>query len=140
MRVRTADDLVSDGTLDVGVDSGSGVTWISTGQLWARSSTVHDACYPTLVGVQIRNPTNNGWIGFFQYAIGGTTYLPLPCVSGCSTGCQDTMLAQLPALEAGCQRVFICRHGETTTNAEQKLQGGRLDASLNAKGCPKSDM
>jgi broad specificity phosphatase PhoE len=43
-------------------------------------------------------------------------------------------LKDLPPLAAGRSRLFLCRHGETDSNAQSLLQGSGVDAPLNAVG------
>ena len=43
-------------------------------------------------------------------------------------------LADLPPITPGCARIFYCRHGQTENNRLRKVQGARVDPSLNAYG------
>ena len=43
-------------------------------------------------------------------------------------------LADLPQLGVGSSRLFLCRHGETNSNAQSLLQGSGVDAPLNDVG------
>jgi broad specificity phosphatase PhoE len=43
-------------------------------------------------------------------------------------------LHALPALAHGHQRIFLCRHGETTSNAEGLLQGSGINSPLSPAG------
>ena len=43
-------------------------------------------------------------------------------------------LGDLPQLGAGSSRLFLCRHGETDSNAQSLLQGSGIDAPLNDVG------
>lgn len=43
-------------------------------------------------------------------------------------------LKELPPLAAGHSRLFLCRHGETDSNAQGMLQGSGVDAPLNTLG------
>ena len=47
----------------------------------------NQACYASLMGVQVRSPTNDGWAGAVEWsADGGSTYSAFMCTSGCSSG------------------------------------------------------
>ena len=43
-------------------------------------------------------------------------------------------LSDLPQLTVGSSRLFLCRHGETDSNAQSLLQGSGIDAPLNDVG------
>eukprot|EP00316_Scyphosphaera_apsteinii_P013000 CAMPEP_0119312316 /NCGR_PEP_ID=MMETSP1333-20130426/25890_1 /TAXON_ID=418940 /ORGANISM="Scyphosphaera apsteinii, Strain RCC1455" /LENGTH=227 /DNA_ID=CAMNT_0007316917 /DNA_START=93 /DNA_END=776 /DNA_ORIENTATION=- len=43
-------------------------------------------------------------------------------------------LTQLPPLALGHSRLYLCRHGETDSNAQDLLQGSGVDAMLNVLG------
>ena len=43
-------------------------------------------------------------------------------------------LADLPPITPGCARIYLCRHGQTENNRLRKVQGARVDPSLNAYG------
>ena len=43
-------------------------------------------------------------------------------------------LLDLPPIENGCVRLFLCRHGETENNRLKKIQGARVDPPLNDSG------
>ncbi|CAE7877394.1 FHY [Symbiodinium necroappetens] len=43
-------------------------------------------------------------------------------------------LEEMPPLQAGCVRLFLARHGETTANEKGLLCGGDLDSELNSNG------
>jgi broad specificity phosphatase PhoE len=43
-------------------------------------------------------------------------------------------LLDLPPIENGCVRLFLCRHGETENNRLKKIQGARVDPPLNDLG------
>ena len=43
-------------------------------------------------------------------------------------------LGDLPQLGVGSSRLFLCRHGETDSNAQSLLQGSGIDAPLNDVG------
>ena len=89
LRITTTFDR---GYLDVDVDTGSGsfARVTADGQLWAKGSTVLDKSYPTLSGVRVRGPDNNGWGGTIEYSSDeGGSYMPFVCkdctVPGSST-------------------------------------------------------
>ena len=68
------------------VDDGSGYASVTTGQSWAKGSTVLDTSYHTLSGVMVRNPTTDAWVGAIEYSSdGGVTYLPFVCTD-CTKG------------------------------------------------------
>ena len=47
-----------------------------------KTSVVLDECYPDAPVVEIRNPTNDGWVGTIEYSRdGGLTYAPYRCPS-----------------------------------------------------------
>lgn len=43
-------------------------------------------------------------------------------------------LADLPPITPGCVRIYLCRHGQTENNRLRKVQGARVDPSLNYYG------
>ena len=43
-------------------------------------------------------------------------------------------LADLPPITPGCARIYLCRHGQTENNRLRKVQGARVDPSLNIYG------
>ena len=43
-------------------------------------------------------------------------------------------LGDLPQLGVGSSRLFLCRHGETDSNAQSLLQGSGIDCPLNDVG------
>ena len=43
-------------------------------------------------------------------------------------------LADLPPITPGFARIYLCRHGQTENNRLRKVQGARVDPSLNAYG------
>ncbi len=47
---------------------------------------------------------------------------------------EPTSVDALPELQAGYNRLYLCRHGETESNALRLLQGSGVDSPLNAKG------
>ena len=49
-------------------------------------------------------------------------------------------IGKLPPLREGWQRIFLCRHGETTSNAENLLCGSGVDSSLSALGVQQAQM
>ena len=88
LRIVTGTVVYSDGYLDVSVltsvHQGSGYVSVTSGY-WAKGSTVIEACFTTLLGVQVTNPNADGWIGAVELSEGGGAYLPLDC-----TGCTST--------------------------------------------------
>ena len=87
VRITTGASGYSDGTLDVGLDDGSGFAWVrQTGTTWAKGSTVLDKSYATLLELKVRNPTIDGWVGAIEYSYdGGQSYTPFVCVD-CTGG------------------------------------------------------
>ena len=93
LRITTGTSAAADGTLDVQVDDGSGYAWVTTGQNWAKGSTVLDALYHTLSGVRVRGPTRDGWVGAIEYSSdGGVTYAPFVCTD-CTKGSSTAHIA-----------------------------------------------
>lgn len=43
-------------------------------------------------------------------------------------------LLDLPPVQEGCVRIYLCRHGETENNRLGKVQGARVDPSINYNG------
>jgi len=43
-------------------------------------------------------------------------------------------LVDLPPVTEGCVRLFLCRHGQTENNRLRKVQGARVDISINENG------
>ena len=43
-------------------------------------------------------------------------------------------LTDLPPITPGCVRIYLCRHGQTENNRLRKVQGARVDPSLNVYG------
>mmetsp|Transcript_1316 Transcript_1316/g.2823 ORF Transcript_1316/g.2823 Transcript_1316/m.2823 type:complete len:439 (-) Transcript_1316:849-2165(-) len=43
-------------------------------------------------------------------------------------------LTDLPPVTPGCVRIYLCRHGQTENNRLRKVQGARVDPSLNQYG------
>ena len=85
VRIVTSSGDAADGSLDVAVDEGSGYSWVTTGRAWAKGENVYAQCYAALTGVQLRNPSRNGWIGTVEYSRdGGVTYDSFLCAFGCT--------------------------------------------------------
>ena len=94
LRITTGTSTFDDGTLDVEVDDGSGYASVITdGVNWAREEVVLDASYHTLLGVRVRNPATNGWIGAIEYSLDdGVTYTPFVCTD-CTKGYSTARIA-----------------------------------------------
>ena len=94
LRITTGTSTYDDGTLDVEVDDGSGYAPVTTaGVNWALGDVVLDASYPTLLGVSVRNPTNNAWVGAIEYSSdGGVNYAPFVCTD-CTEGSSTARIA-----------------------------------------------
>ena len=88
LRIETGTADYSDGTLDVSVDQGAGYAVVISGETYAKGSTVVDACYATFLGVQVTNPSADGWIGTIELSTAPLTieYLPLSCTDCTVTG------------------------------------------------------
>jgi len=101
------------GTLDVGVDDGSGYAWVTTGQIWAVGSTVLDASYEMLSGVKVRNPTNDGWEGAIEYSSdGGVSYVPFVCTD-CTKGSSTARIFVDGNFNPGGFETSACANGAT---------------------------
>eukprot|EP00966_Prymnesium_polylepis_P298236 6891541-Prymnesium_polylepis.1 len=85
--VTTGTGQYSSGTLNLGIDEGSGVSWQVTGTgVHGAGSQVFSACYSTFVSASVTNPTTDGWMGEIQFSSdSGTTYGQMVC-TGCATG------------------------------------------------------
>ena len=90
LRITTGSSFANDGNLDVAVDQGDGyvpVVGAAAGTpespfRWNLGSTVLLANYSSLVGVRVRCPTTNGWVGAVEYSSdGGLSFAPLVCTS-----------------------------------------------------------
>ena len=51
-----------------------------------------------------------------------------------TTSIPGATIVSLPDLQDDCNRLYLCRHGETESNAQRLLQGSGVDSPLNAKG------
>jgi len=57
-----------------------------------------------------------------------------------STHIMRTLSSQLPLLQDGYVRIYLCRHGETDYNNQGILQGRGVNAQLNATGRKQAQM
>ena len=92
--VTTGNGDTFDGPVNVFVDSGSGYVLISTPGLYryVKGEIVIDQCFHTIVGVQVSNQDNDGWVGSFELSTDGkATYLPLICSDCNGSGTTNTM-------------------------------------------------
>ena len=87
------------------VNHGSGdYASVTTGQKREKGSTVLIAAYSTLLGVKVRNPTTDGWIGSVEYSDdGGDSYVPFLCTDCDTTFCGTTY----------CDTTFILVDGDS---------------------------
>ena len=114
LRITTGTFDANDGTLDVEVDDGSGYASVTKGVFWGRGDVVLDASYPTLSGVRVRSPTNNGWIGAIEYSSdGGVTYVSFLCTD-CTAG-SDTARIAVDGNSTPRRGVATCLGGATCT-------------------------
>lgn len=77
--VLTSNIRYSNGPLDVWVDSGYGYTAVASGD-YGRNNVVLDECYPQLLGVRVRNPSTDSWMGDILVSTDNKmTYTPMTC-------------------------------------------------------------
>ena len=86
-----------------------------------------DQCFDTIVGVQVRNQSSNGWTGSFELSTDGkVTYYSLIC-SDC-TGATNTMPI---AVYGDASSGIGCLNGRTCTLKVRMLQ---INISMNMPG------
>jgi len=97
----------------VSVNHGSGdYASVTTGQKWETGSTVLIAAYSTLLGVKVRNPTTDGWIGSVEYSSdGGDSYVPFLCTD-CTVG-SSTASILVDGDSAPTTQVTTCLDGNS---------------------------
>ena len=107
----TGNDQHNDGTLNVAVDVGSGYSWhVETTAVFAKGSTVLDACFAALLGVQVRGPTTDAWAGSVEASADGGTgehqrhAFPPP---GRSSTSRDLRLAALRGTAHACSSCWL---------------------------------
>jgi hypothetical protein len=90
LRIQTGNGKHNDGTVNILVDSGSGLNSEASGQFYNHNDVVLEKCYSNdIESVQVKNPTNNAWIGSIEYSSdGNVTYRAMSC-TGC-TLCMKT--------------------------------------------------
>ena len=77
LRVTTGNELADAGTLEV-IVNGEVVSSDDKNKLHAREEVVVDKCFVSLDKIEVRNPSNNGWIGSASVSTdGGASYSPL---------------------------------------------------------------
>jgi len=86
LRIVTGTGSGNQGTVDVSVDQGSGYASKTSGQSWSQGQTVFDACFTTMLGVQVTNPTIDAWTGSIELSENGGGYAPLGCTNCTATG------------------------------------------------------
>ena len=101
LRVQTGPFPFSEGTLDVSVDSGHGYVKVTPeSSSYAPNQIVVDACFASIEGVKVSNPTTNGWSGYIELSSDNRkTYSSMFCSdncicpdTSCSSDSKDTMI------------------------------------------------
>ena len=87
----TGTESNNEGTVDVSVDEGDGYAVVTSGKSWGLNETVFEACYATLLGVRVTNPTSDAWQGLVEILDEEGRYVPLECVD-CGTGSSTTKI------------------------------------------------
>jgi hypothetical protein len=76
----------SEGTLEVSVNSGYGYVKVTPSEVtfFSPNEIVVDECFASIEGVQVKNPTNNGWDGYIEVSSDNKkTYSSLICADSC---------------------------------------------------------
>ncbi len=84
--ITTGQDADSEGTLEVSVDSGYGYVKVTPSEVtfFSPDEIVVDKCFASIVGVQVSNPTTNGWAGYIEVSSDKKkTYSSMICKSNC---------------------------------------------------------
>ncbi len=99
---------------------GNGYGEVTGADRYEIGSTVVEACYPGLVGVQVKSPSWDGWGGSIETSVdGGITYSPMVCVDRCtptSIGRATTSIA-VDGNASNWGSDVRCLNGETCTLA-----------------------
>ena len=88
LRVTTGPYAYDDGYINVFVDKGDGDGYLEVttpGVKHTHNSIVVEDCYPSLVGVQVRNTNHNAWAGSIETSTdGGAIHDSMVCIDQCS--------------------------------------------------------
>ena len=90
LRVTTGNVASDEGTLEI-IVNGEVVSSDNKNKLHGRGEMVVDKCFASLDKIEVRNPSNNGWIGSVSVSTdGGASYKPLAdCPSCVAAGKSD---------------------------------------------------
>lgn len=85
--ITTGQGAFDGGTLEVSVDSGRGYVKVTPSEVSVFSSNeiVVNECFASIRGVQVSNPTTDGWAGFIEVSSDNKeTYSSMICSNGCA--------------------------------------------------------
>ena len=127
VRIRTdeEDNSIVDGStnpsgyVNITLNSGSGYELVSNvTKEYQAGEVVLEACYPTVEGIQVTGPDNNGWEGNIEWSIDNKqTYNPFKCLPGQCTGATNaaTPIAVDLNSNGGGEDICNCLNGDLCT-------------------------
>ena len=107
------------GYVNITLNSGSGYELVSNvTKKYQAGEVVLEACYPTVEGIQVTGPDNNGWEGNIEWSIDNKqTYNPFKCLPGQCTGATNaaTPIAVDLNSNGGGEDICNCLNGDLCT-------------------------
>ena len=133
--ITTDQGAFSEGTLEVSVDSGYGYVKVTPSEtkFFSPNEIVVDECFASIEGVQVSNPTTNGWTGYIELSSGNKkSYRSMICGYNCACdtctsncNCDSDCISQGKCSDDSKTMVVVDGDNDNNYSAKMKCLDGK---------------